>query len=154
MMKTTLIATLLLALTATTAYANNQESVNECIAAWGSKSPFKKGTKPNKTISTNVKVFGVGKKHVGDSTVTTKPSLVFLEPEINVLGKSTIYLANPNGWYCFRNNVTVAGKIQINAHCKAHIATSGGDGASVLAADESDKGVAVLGALRISRFDC
>ena len=70
------------------------------------------------------------------------------------MGKSTIRLVNPNGWYCFRSNVTVAGAIHIEAHCNAHLASAKEDGTSVGAVDESNKGVAVFGALRVSRFGC
>jgi hypothetical protein len=134
--------------------AADQPVVDQCIADWGSASPFKKGTAPDRVIAPGVKVFGIGKSNSGDETVTDKPSLVLVQPAVNVLGKSTIRLANPNGWYCFKSNVTVAGKITIAAHCNAHIASAQDDGTSVMAKDESDKGVAVMGALRVTRFDC
>ena len=134
--------------------AADQHVVDRCIADWGSASPFKKGTVANRVISPGVKVFGIGKTSNGDETITDKPSLILVRPAVNVLGKSTIRLANPRGWYCFKSNVTVAGKIAIVAHCNAHIASARDDGTSVMASDESDKGVAVMGALRVSRFDC
>ena len=136
------------------AMAADQRVVDRCIADWGSASPFKKGTVPNRVISPGVKVFGIGKNNNGDETVTDKPSLILVRPAVNVLGKSTIRLANPRGWYCFKSNVTVAGKIAIEAHCNAHIASARDDGTSVMAADDSREGVAVMGALRVSRFDC
>ena len=136
------------------AIAADQPVVDQCIADWGSASPFKKGTAPNRVIAPGVKVFGIGKSNSGDETVTDRPSLILVRPAVNVLGKSTIRLANPNGWYCFKSNVTVAGKIAIEAHCSAHIASARDDGASVLGTDESNKGVAVMGALRVTRFDC
>lgn len=132
----------------------DQRVVDQCIADWGSASPFNKGTAPNGVISPGVKVFGIGKNNIGDETVTAKPSLILVRPAVNVLGKSTIRLANPRGWYCFKSNVTVAGKIAIEAHCNAHLASARDVGTSVMAADESDKGVAVMGALRVTRFDC
>ena len=134
--------------------AADQHVVDQCIAEWGSASPFKKGTAPNRVIAPGVKVFGIGKDNSGDETVTDKPSLILVRPAVNVLGKSTIRLANPKGWYCFKSNVTVAGEIAIEAHCNAHIASAREDGTSVMARDESNKGVAVMGALRVTRFDC
>lgn len=134
--------------------AADQQVVDQCIADWGAASPFKKGTAPNKVLSPGVKVFGIGKSNNGDETVTDKPSLILVRPAVNVLGKSTIRLANPRGWYCFKSNVTVAGKIAIVAHCNAHIVSARDDGTSVMAKDESDKGVAVMGVLRVTRFDC
>ena len=136
------------------AMASDQRVLDQCIVEWAKASPFKKGTQPARIISPGVKVFGVGKNINGDETVTDKPSLILVRPAVNVLGKSTIRLANPKGWYCFKANVTVAGKLAIDAHCNAHIATAGDDGTSVMAKDESKGGVAVMGALRITRFGC
>ena len=88
------------------AFADDQQAANECIAAWGSKSPFKVGKKPDLIIGTGVKVFGLGKGQTNDAS-TAKPSLVVVHPAVNVAGKSTIRLSNPNGWYCFESAVTV-----------------------------------------------
>lgn len=151
-MKTIAPALLLLALAAP-AYANDQQAANECIAAWGAKSPFKVGTKPDRIIATGVKVFGLGKGQSNEEA-TSKPSLIVVHPAVNVAGKTTIRLANPNGWYCLRNQTTVAGKIAIVAHCNAHLAHTRDDGTSVAAADDTGKGVAVMGALRVQRFGC
>lgn len=134
--------------------AGDQRVVDACIAEWGAASPFKKGAVVGKVVSPGVKVFGIGKNNNGDETVTDKPALILVRPAVNVMGKTTIRLANPKGWYCFRSNVTVAGKIAIEAHCDAHIASARDDGTSVMAKDESDKGVAVMGALRVTRFSC
>jgi len=133
--------------------ASDQAALNQCIAAWGAKSPFAKGTPPAKVFSTGVKVFGIGTTAV-DEDATDKPSLILVRPAVNVLGKSTLRLANPNGWYCFRSNVTVLGKIAIEAHCDAHIAGAQEGGTTVAGVDESDKGVSVFGVLRIVRFGC
>ena len=139
---------------ATASYADDQSAIDGCIAAWGNKSPFKKGHRADSVIGTGVKVFGIGAKQSGDDAPTDKPALIFVRPAVNVMGKSTIRLNNPKGWYCFRSNVTVAGAMQIDAHCNAHIASAKEDGTSVGAVDESNKGVAVFGALRVTRFDC
>jgi len=135
------------------ALANDQPALDACIASWG-KSPFKKGHKADSTIGTGVKVFGMGSGQSGNDQPTDKPALILVRPAVNVMGKSTIRLNNPNGWYCFRSNVTVAGKIEIEATCKAHIASAKEDGTAVGAADESGKGVAVFGALRVTRIGC
>lgn len=143
-----------LALAAQAAMADDQAALDNCIASWGADSPFRKGTPAHSVLSTGVKVFGLGQGTAGHDPETQKPSLVLVRPAVNVMGKNTIRLANPNGWYCFRSNVTVAGKIEIEAHCRAHIASARESGTSVGAADESNKGVAVFGALRITRFGC
>jgi hypothetical protein len=135
------------------AEAGDQAALDQCIVAWGSKSPFRKGKPADKVFATGVKVFGIGKSAV-DTEVTGTPSLILVRPAVNVMGKSTIRLANPKGWYCFRSNVTVMGKIAIEAHCQAQIASAREDGTSVGAADDSKKGVSVFGALRVTRFAC
>ena len=135
-------------------FANDQPALDACIASWGKASPFKRGHPADSVISTGVKVFGVGSSQSGNDAETSKPALVLVRPAVNVMGKSTIKLSNPNGWYCFRSNVTVAGAMHIEAPCKAHIASAKEDGTSVGAADESGKGVAVFGALRVTRTDC
>jgi hypothetical protein len=137
-----------------TVFADDQQALDQCIASWGKASPFKKGTHANSVLSTGVKVFGIGHGNTGNDPVTERASLVLVHPAVNVMGKSTIRLSNPKGWYCFRSNVTVMGKIAIEAHCDAKIASAKDEGTAVGAADESDKGVAVFGALRVTRFGC
>ena len=146
-----LVALMLMAIES---YADDQMAIDGCIASWGSTSPFKKGKRADAVIGTGVKVFGIGSGQSGNDAPTDKPALILVRPAVNVMGKSTIRLNNPKGWYCFRSNVTVAGSLTIDAHCNAHIASAKEDGTSVGAVDESNKGVAVFGALRVSRFDC
>ena len=155
-MKTLVIAALAAsALVSTTAFAATDQAVlDACIGSWGGKSPFKKGTPASSVISPGVKVFGIGGKGGNTDQVTDKPALVLVRPAVNVMGKSTIHLVNPKGWYCFRSNVTVAGKIEIQAPCTAQIASSKEDGTALGAADDSNKGVAVFGALRVTRVGC
>ena len=134
--------------------AEDQPALDACIASWGKSAPFSKGHAADGVIGTGVKVFGIGSGQSGNDAPTEKPALILVRPAVNVAGRSTIKLSNPNGWYCFRSNVTVAGAMHIDAHCKAHIASAKEDGTTVGAADESGKGVAVFGALRVTRFGC
>lgn len=104
-------------------------SIAACLNAWGDH-PF--GSAPGfKTLGTSVKVFGIGNA-VGDTTPTSAPSLVLIEPSVNLLGNSTIDLMNPNGWYCLRTVVSIIGRVHLRANCKAHLASTS-DGATVLA---------------------
>ena len=153
-MKRLLLATLALAAIPLPGFAGDQEVLDHCIASWGRQSPFRKGTPAGSVIASGVKVFGIGRGSTGNDPATARPALILVRPAVNVMGKSTIRLSNPNGWYCFRSNVTVAGKLEIEAHCGAHIASARESGTTVGAADESSKGVAVLGALRVTRFGC
>jgi hypothetical protein len=141
-----------LVLTATAFVCHADENIDTCIRNWG-KSPFKAGALPDQTIATAVKVLGMGQDTLSDTKATTKPQLVLIKPSINVLGKSKMVLANPNGWYCFDSNVSVLGKIEIEANCKAHL-TSGKSGANVLGASDTNQGVTVLGSLRVTRVGC
>jgi len=153
-MKRSLPYAFLFASLAFPALASDQQALDQCIASWGARSPFRKGTPATSVLSTGVKVFGIGQGSQGSDPETAQPALVLVRPAVNVAGRSTIRLANPNGWYCFRSNVTVAGKIAIEAHCNAKIASARESGTSVGAADESDKAVAVFGAIRVTRFGC
>ena len=136
------------------AFASDRAALDACIGSWGAKSPFKKGKAADSVIGTGVKVFGIGSGQSGSDAPTDKPVLILVRPAVNVAGKSVIRLSNPKGWYCFRSNVTVAGALHIQAHCDAQIASARDDGTSVGAVDESNKGVAVFGALRVTRFGC
>src|SRR4051794_4776842 len=79
-------------------------AIAACLKAWGTN-PF--GRNPEfKTIQTSVKVFGIGKSG-GDTEVTSSPSLILVNPGVNVMGGNTIELLNPNGWYCLRTTVNV-----------------------------------------------
>lgn len=129
----------------------DQQAVNRCISQW-KDSPFKKGEKDYKTIGTKVTVFGVGGK-VEDEEKTEKPSLVLIKPSVNVLGKAKFKLHNPNGWYCFKPTTSVLGKMELEAHCKAHLATTS-EGANVLGANDRERGVTVLGTIRVKTIGC
>lgn len=99
-------------------------SVAACLKAWGNE-PF--GKNPQfKTLETSATVFGVGRR-AGDAKPTSSPSLVLVNPIINVMGGSTIELLNPNGWYCLRTAISVLGRLTVRVQCKAHVAmTSNG----------------------------
>jgi len=149
-----LFAVLAIAAVPASTFASDQDVLDACITSWGKSAPFKKGKPADSVIGTGVKVFGIGAAQSGKDAPTDKPALILVRPAVNVMGRSTIRLSNPKGWYCFRSNVTVAGAINIEAHCYAHLASAKEDGTSVGAVDESSKGVAVFGALRVSRFGC
>ena len=150
-MKTTLLlaAALLIALPVH-ADEEPQGAIKKCLSAWGN-APFGKHPK-YKTMSTSVKVFGIGKNPIDDDE-TTKPALVLVNAAVNVMGGTTIQLLNPNGWYCFRSNVNVMGGLKIKAHCKAHLA-SAHDGTTVLGNGDGEKSVTVMGSTKVELVGC
>jgi hypothetical protein len=123
-----------------------------CLKAWGDH-PF--GKNPQfKTLEASVKVFGIGKT-IADTESTSSPSLVLINPIVNVMGGSTVDLMNPNGWYCMRTTVTIVGGVNIRAHCKAQLAASS-DGKAMLSDKTENRGiknlnVTVMGSVSIER---
>lgn len=130
---------------------DTDDSMAACLKAWGTH-PF--GKQPAyKTLQTSVKVFGIGKS-TSDNDATTSPALVLVNPDVNVMGGSTIELMNPNGWYCLRSTVNVMGGLNIRAHCNTHLA-SAKDGATVMGTSSIDnKGVTVMGTTTVERVGC
>ena len=121
-----------------------------CLKAWG-KHPFKDATRYRK-YSSVVNVFGIG-QNTDDLAPTREPELVLIDSALNVMGGTTIRLMNPNGWYCFRSNTNVMGKVTIRAHCKAHIA-SAEDGLTFLGEDQHNKSTTVMGLTHIDLLAC
>ena len=121
-----------------------------CLKAWG-QHPFKDATRYRK-YSSVVNVFGIG-QNTDDLAPTREPELVLIDSALNVMGGTTIRLMNPNGWYCFRSNTNVTGKVTIRAHCKAHIA-SAEDGLTFLGEDQHNKSTTVMGLTHIDLLGC
>lgn len=125
-------------------------SVAACLKAWESH-PF--GERPGyRVLSTSVKVFGIGQAS-GDYEKTASPSLVVVNPGVNVMGGSEIELLNPNGWYCLRSTVNVMGGLTIRLACNAQIAMASGS-ATVLGNNTDQKGVTVMGSTTVERVGC
>lgn len=130
--------------------SDSDSGIHACLKAWG-KHPF--GKNPGyKTLSTAVKVFGIG-KDTSDTEETSTPSLVLVNPGVNVAGGKVVQVLNPNGWYCFRTTVNVMGGMTIKAHCKAHLATTSGEVMGTTK-DGDGKGVTVLGSTQVERIGC
>lgn len=124
-------------------------NIEQCFAAWG-KHPFDKKSK-FRAIASRVNVMGAG-NNIVDDVVTSYPQLVFINSTVNVMGKTTFQLSNPNGWYCLEANVNVMGKSVINAACDAHIATTKGN-TVVMGKGDTSQGTTVMGKSVIQR-DC
>ena len=128
----------------------NIDAVRACLASWPDH-PFDAQNPSYRTVSGQVKVFGIG-SDINETTVTEKPELVLILPNVSVMTKARMTLMNPNGWYCLRSKVNVMASSEINLHCKAHLASSK-HGTTVLGGGD-DKGVTVLGKARIYRKGC
>lgn len=129
----------------------DKDSIAACLEAWKTH-PFEKNP-DYKTMSTSVKVFGVG-QNPSDTEETKEPKLILINPAVNVMGSTTFELLNPNGWYCFKSNVNVMGGFTIETHCKTHLAFAS-NGATVLAsANNDDVGVTVMGSTKVKSVEC
>lgn len=141
-----------LALSVPVAAEEVDSSIAACLKAWGDH-PF--GSKPKfKTLGTSVKVFGLG-SDTGDTAPTSSPSLVLINPILNAMGASTIELLNPNGWYCVRTTLSVMGRVNLRAHCKAQLAVTS-DGKTVQGNNTQnrnikDLAVTVMGSIAVER---
>lgn len=124
--------------------------VRLCLKAWGDH-PFT-GVPAYRKYSSIVNVFGIG-QNTDDLGPTREPSLILIDTGVNVLGGTTIRLMNPNGWYCFRSNINVMGKVTIKAHCNAHIA-SATEGLTFLGEDQQNKSTTVMGLTQVELFGC
>jgi hypothetical protein len=129
--------------------------VKACINAWEGKSnPFRnKKNVQFRIMSGTVKVFGLGggANDNTDKIKTAYPQLIFIKSAVNVMGKSTFRLMNPNGWYCFEDNVNVLGKAVVEIGCETNVATTSGS-TTVMGASRGESGVTVLGKTDIKRI--
>ena len=137
-------------LSSPTLAAASPDTVRACLASWPDH-PFDTNNLTYRTVSGQVKVFGIG-SDINESVTTEKPELVLILPNVSVMTKATMTLMNPNGWYCLRSKVNVMSSSDIYLHCKAHLASSKG-GTTVLGGGD-DKGVTVMGKARIYRKGC
>ena len=127
------------------------QAVQACLAHFKTH-PFNAKAPVYQTLSTGVKVFGIGSK-TEDLNVTEKPTLVLIKTNVTVLSKNRMNLMNPNGWYCLKGQVAVLGKSEIHLSCKAKLASST-DGVNVLGGSNTENGVTVLGSSKIIREGC
>lgn len=135
----------------TGAFARDADEIRDCLEHW-KEHPFKEKTPKFRTLSTRVRVMGIGNE-IGDTVKTDKPELVLVKPNVSVMSKTTLRLMNPNGWYCLKGKVAVLGKSEIMLHCNAKLA-SANSGAVVLGSDDAETGVTVLGESRVQRVGC
>lgn len=131
----------------------DDKAINRCLANWNTH-PFKeKNDRRYRVVETSVKVLGIG-SDVEDNDATSYPQLILIKPSVKVMSKTTFTFNNPNGWYCFKSNVTVLGKSVINATCNARIADSTNSVAVMGKNEGSGGGVTVLGKTEVNRIGC
>jgi hypothetical protein len=119
-----------------------------CLLHWKDH-PF--GPQPSyRVLSPSVRVLGLGSRETTEELATATPELVIVDTSVSVLTKTTFTLANPNGWYCFAENVGVLSKIVFDAHCSANLADSR-TGALVMGRSHTNGGVVVLGDVEVRR---
>lgn len=134
---------------------DEMREISACLGSWPDN-PFQNDSHLTaRVITGKVKVLGVG-EDIDDQVRTNYHQLIFVKPSVSVLSKTSIRLLNPNGWYCLKANVTVLSEINIEAHCKAHIASSRSD-VTVLGSTSGERsisGVTVLGKVIIHNVEC
>lgn len=147
------LAVLALSLTFTTVAAaeTDLEAIQACLAHFKSH-PFDAKAPSFQTLSTGVKVFGIGNS-TNDLANTETPKLMLIKTNVTVMSKNKLQLKNPNGWYCLKGQVSVLGKTEIHLNCKSKIASST-DGVNVLGGSNTENGVTVLGSSKIVRQGC
>lgn len=133
------------------AFATDQSDIDTCLSKWKGH-PFTGKSKDFRTLSTSVRVMGIGKA-VRDSGKTDSPELVLVKPSVSVMSKTELHLENSNGWYCLSSNVNVMSKSVIHLACKANLA-SAAEGVAVLGQDEEESGVTVLGKTQVIKESC
>ena len=125
-------------------------ALDACLNAWG-QHPF--GSRPVYTrLSTAVKISGVGPASA-DRTATDHPSLILVEPLVNVLGDASLALTNPNGWYCLRAPANELGALRIQLHCRARLAAASG-GATIWSSGPGAPRVTLIGSMPVERVGC
>jgi len=125
-------------------------AVKACLAVWGDSHPFQDESKLRfKVLESSVKVFGIG-TDITDDNETNDPQLVLVRPAVNVMGKLTFHLMNPNGWYCFEKNITVMAKSEVALACHAHVAAGSG-GSTVMGSSPGQGGTTVMGKTAFER---
>lgn len=147
-----LASCLMLAFPILTSAVELDSSIAACLKAWGDH-PFGK-TPQFKTLGASIKVFGIGGE-IADTESTGSPSLVLVNPSVNLLGGSAVELLNPNGWYCMRTTISILGNVHIRAHCKAQLAATS-SGSTVLGNNGEnrsirDLAVTVIGSTYVER---
>lgn len=133
---------------------SEQTSLDRCLAAWGEHPFAENGPYTVRVISSNVRVMGVGNE-VTDTVETDFPALILVKSTVNVMTKTTYQLLNPNGWYCFDANVTVAGKNVMKHHCATHVADARGGKSIAASTTQDNMGTTVAGKLTVESVgDC
>jgi hypothetical protein len=129
----------------------NEKAIQACLKNWKTH-PFPGKSPQFRIISAKVRVFGIG-GDVVDSVESKKPELILIKPNVCLMTNTTLHLMNPNGWYCLKGKVDVLGKTIIDLHCKAKL-TSSNDGTTVMASNDKEDGVTVLGSSQVKRVGC
>ena len=127
---------------------SNQNSLQTCYDIWGDH-PFRDPAQQTFTnVDVIIRVMGLGAEEYRDEP-TSEPVLYLVGMNVNYLTRTTYWLNNPNGWYCFYNNITVMARQEVQLVEGAHIADAN-DSIHILGSgDPRHGGVVVLGAVRV-----
>ena len=127
---------------------SNQNSLQTCYDAWGDH-PFQDPAQQTFTyVDVKIRVMGFGSAEYSDEP-TSEPVLYLVGLNVNNLTRTTYWLNNPNGWYCFYNNVTVMARQEVRVADGAHIADANDPLAILGSGTKQHSGVVILGAVRV-----
>lgn len=129
---------------------SDSAALETCLTTWNNH-PF--GGRPvYKSLppSTGAVVNGVT---AADAESTDMPSLVLVQPGVNVMGGARLALLNPNGWYCLHPAVNVMGGLKVRLHCRARLAAASG-GATVWNGGVASARSTVLGGITVEPVGC
>lgn len=127
---------------------SNIASIEACYAEWGDHPFADASTQEFTYIEPIIRVMGFGSAEYSDKA-TDAPTLYLVGLNINDLTRTTYTLNNPNGWYCFYNNVTVTARQEVHMVDGAHIADAKSHVHVLGSGDRGHGGIVVLGAVRV-----
>jgi len=123
---------------------SQQNALQTCYEQWEGH-PFDEPSKQEFTyIEPIIRVMGFGSAEYSDEP-TGADTLYLVGMNVNDLTRTTYTLNNPNGWYCFFNNVTVTAKQEVHIVRGAHIADANEHVHVLGRGDPDHSGIIVLG---------
>ena len=131
------------------------EALKACYEVWGDH-PFGAAEDQDvQYIAGRTRILGFGSKEYDNPETSSQPTLYMVGMNINYMSGTTYWLNDPNGYYCFYNNVTALSVQRVVAHTNAKLA-DGNSSVVIIGSDddaEGHGGIIVIGRVEVSRKD-